>query len=181
MPNRGRDIGAFLTEFAAEIVDGGYDVVGHLHSKRSLHVRDPMIGERWREFTWQHLLGWLYPMMDVILNRFAVDETLGIVFPEDPHLSGWDLNLEIASDLAKRMGINDALPPFFDFPIGTMFWARPKALKPLFDLKFKWEDYPQEPIAIDGTVLHAIERLLPFAARHSGYRYATSYIPGITW
>jgi lipopolysaccharide biosynthesis protein len=62
-----------------------------------------------------------------------------------------------------------------------MFWARTKALMPLFDLKLGWDDYPEEPVPIDGTLLHAIERLLPFAARHAGYQYATTHVPGVTW
>ena len=70
-------------------------------------------------------------------------------------------------------------PPFFNFPVGTMFWARPKVLKSMFDLKLDWRDYPEEPIPIDGTILHALERLLPFAARHSGYRVASTSIPGV--
>ena len=73
------------------------------------------------------------------------------------------------------------MPPFFDFPIGTMFWARSAALKPLFDLKLARDDYPPEPIPYDGTILHAIERLLPFVAQHAGYRVATTHVPGVTW
>jgi lipopolysaccharide biosynthesis protein len=61
-----------------------------------------------------------------------------------------------------------------------MFWARPRALAPLFDLKLDWEDYPAEPLANDGTLLHALERLVTFAAESQGYRYATVHVPGIT-
>jgi lipopolysaccharide biosynthesis protein len=154
--------------------------VGHLHSKRSLLIDDAALGENWREFLWQNLLGDLYPMMDIILERFDENRSLGIVFPEDPHLSDWDDNLEIGSGLANRMGIGEPLPPFFDFPIGTMFWARPKALEPLFELKFGWEDFPEEPLPYDGTMLHALERLLPLVATHAGYRFATTQIPGVT-
>jgi glycosyltransferase involved in cell wall biosynthesis len=180
VPNRGRDIGAFLTAFAQDIL-GSYDVVGHLHGKRSLFIGDPAVGESWREFLWQDLVGDLYPMMDIIINRFAADDGLGIVFPEDAHLSDWDFNRDIATRLAQRMGIEGRLPPYFDFPIGTMFWARTEALRPLFELKLDWPDYPEEPVPIDGTILHALERLLPFAARRAGYRYATSHISGVTW
>ena len=179
--NRGRDIGAFLTGFAADVLGGGYDIIGHLHGKRSLFIGDAIIGETWREFLWQNLLGDRYPMMDIILDRFATDDSLGIVFPEDPHLSDWDFNRDIASGLAERMGIEVPLPPFFDFPIGTMFWARTRALQPLFELELDWHDYPEEPVPIDGTILHALERLLPFAAQRAGYRYATSHISGVTW
>lgn len=180
VPNRGRDFGPFLTAYADEI-NGRYDVVGHLHGKQSLFTGDTRMGDSWREFLWQNLVGDLYPMMDVILARFADDETLGLVFPDDPHLPDWDGNLEIGSRLAIRMGMQAPLPPFFDFPVGTMFWARPRALAPLFGLKLDWGDYPEEPVPIDGTILHALERLLPFAAGHAGFRYATTHVPGVTW
>jgi lipopolysaccharide biosynthesis protein len=180
VPNRGRDIGPFLTEFGEEFAEG-YDLVGHIHGKRSLFVPDRAVGESWREFLWQNLLGDIYPMMDIIARRFCDDEGLGIVFPDDPHLSDWDYNRDIAERLAARMGINGTLPPFFNFPIGTMFWARPRALAPLFSLGLQWNDYPEEPLAIDGTILHAVERLLPFSAAHAGYRYATTHVDGITW
>jgi lipopolysaccharide biosynthesis protein len=51
----------------------------------------------------------------------------------------------------------------------------------LFGLNLGWDDYPEEPVPIDGTILHALERLLPFVANHAGYQYATTYIPGMTW
>lgn len=178
-PNRGRDIGAFLTGFTEAI--RGYDLIGHLHGKRSYHTGDRLLGEKWREFLWQNLLGGLYSMMDVVVDRFAKDDNLGLVFASDPHLSDWDFNRGMSEDLAKRIGRVEPLPPYFDFPIGTMFWARPSALEPLLRLNFDWKDYPDEPAPIDGTVLHTIERLLPFAAREAGYKYATTYIPGMTW
>jgi lipopolysaccharide biosynthesis protein len=179
VPNRGRDIGAMLTAFSSEI--RSYDVVGHVHSKRSIHLPDPTIGERWREFLWQNLLGGYYPMMDTILNQFAKDQNVGLVFADDPHLSDWDFNKRIAEDLAQKLGIELPLPPFLDFPIGTMFWARSRALEPLLALGLNWNDYPAEPAPVDGTILHALERLLPTVARHAGYRYATTHIPGVTW
>jgi hypothetical protein len=180
--NRGRNIGAFLTGFGKDIASR-YEIVGHVHSKRSLHGGggfDPYFGERWREFIWQNLLGGQYPMMDIVTGHLAADNKLGIVFPEDPYLHHWDANRPIAERLAARMGISEPLPPFLDFPVGAMFWARTAALKPLFDLKLDWEDYPQEPVGTDGTILNAIERLLPFIARQAGYRFATTYVPGVT-
>lgn len=178
VPNRGRDIGSLLTAYGREIVQN-YDVVGHLHAKRSRDV-DLTLGETWREFLWQHLLGDRYPMMDVALAHLAKDEQLGLVFAEEPHLCDWDDNLAIAKTLAAQAGLETPLPPFFEFPVGTMFWARPQVLAPLLELKLGWSNYPEEPLANDGTILHALERLLPFAARKEGLTYATVHIPGIT-
>jgi len=46
------------------------------------------------------------------------------------------------------------------FLVGTMFWARSEAMKPLIHLNLQWEDYPEEPIPIDGSMLHALERII---------------------
>lgn len=180
VPNRGRDIGAFLTGLGEYMFDR-YDIVGHVHGKRSVAVGDAVLGKSWREFLWQNLIGEQHPMMDLILNRFATDATIGIAFAEDPHLCDWDCNRKIAERLALKMGINKLFPPFFNFPVGTMFWARVQALKPFFALGLDWNDFPEEPLAMDGTVLHAIERLLPFVTQHTGYRSVTTYVPGVTW
>ena len=181
-PNQGRDIGPLLTRFADRLLS--YDVVGHLHGKRSLALASvglgTELGVQWHEFLLQHLLGDRVPMIDVILGRFAEDPTLGLVFPEDPNLTGWSLDREIALDIAARIDPALAVPRFIDFPVGTMFWARPQALKPLFDLRLDWTDYPPEPLPIDGTMLHALERLLPVVCRHAGYTHATTHVPGVT-
>lgn len=174
-PNRGRDIGPFLTTFGQALTR--YDIIGHLHGKRSPQTAGH--GEVWREFLWQHLLGDLHPMMDIILARLGSADAPGIVFAEDATLSSWDENLDAASRLAERIGLELPLPPFFEFPNGTMFWCRAAALKPLFELGLAWDDYPEEPVGGDGTILHALERILPFVARKAGYRFATTFIRGI--
>lgn len=176
VPNRGRDIGPLLSELADELRQ--YDVIGHVHGKRSL--LKPGLGDGWRNFLWNHLIGPSFPMVDTILNALASDSTLGLVFPEDPHLSDWNENRQIAEDIARRIRVPGPLPTHFDFPNGTMFWARPAALQPLFSLGLKWEDYPPEPLPYDGTTLHGLERLLPFAAAKAGFRYATTFVPGST-
>jgi lipopolysaccharide biosynthesis protein len=178
VPNRGRDIGPMLTALSAEL--NGYDVVAHLHGKRSPHAQTG-VGERWRAFLWENLVGGRHAMMDVVLAAFAANRNLGLVFPEDAHLSDWDSNRDIAEGLARRMGLPGIFPNHFDFPLGTMFWARPAALRRLFDLELGWDDYPEEPLPIDGTVLHAVERLLPFVAADAGFHYATTYVDGVTW
>lgn len=176
-PNRGRDIGPMLTGLGREAL-GRYDVVAHLHGKRSPHVQ-ASIGERWRDFLWENLVGGHHAMMDVVLAKFETDDRLGLVFPEDPHLTDWEGNRNLAERLAGRMGLDGELPNHLDFPQGTMFWARPDALARVFDLGLGWDDYPEEPVPIDGTVMHAIERLLTVSAGAAGYRYATTYVEGV--
>jgi lipopolysaccharide biosynthesis protein len=83
--------------------------------------------------------------------------------------------------LARRIGISTPLDDAFDFPLGNMFWARPAALRPLLTLGLEWNDWPLEPADYDGTIMHALERLLPFAARHAGLEVAGMRAPGTSW
>ena len=62
----------------------------------------------------------------------------------------------------------------------TMFWARQGALSNLYNLGLSWDDYPEEPLGYDGTMLHAIERLLPQICMASGKRYAMTHVPGFS-
>ena len=72
-------------------------------------------------------------MMDCIIRAMIEDKTLGLVFPSDPHCPGWDANYRQARILADKLNIK-SLVNEFNFPIGTMFWARKNALSPLYSL-----------------------------------------------
>ena len=68
---------------------GRYEVVGHLHGKRSLHTQfyDVNVGDRLEGiFLWQHLLGPHKPALDIILEHFSEEADLGLVFPENDHI-----------------------------------------------------------------------------------------------
>jgi len=177
-PNVGRDMGPFLTGLETEIKSGDYDIFGHVHGKQS---HDPQMGNVWREFLWDNLVGGAYPMTDVIAAAFDHQSDLGLIMAEDPHLAGWDANRPTAEALATRMGIPLPLEDFLDFPLGNMFWARPEALQPLLNLALGWSDYPVEPVAYDGTLLHALERIVPLVTRQAGFTVAGVRVPGTTW
>ena len=173
VPNRGRDIGPLLIHFRDV---EGYDIVGHVHGKLSPQI-SATEGDNWRDFLWDHLIGGSTPMMDVIAAAFAADPKLGLIFPEDPNLNHWDMNHSLAQELAGRLDRKHPLPPHFEFSKGNMFWARPAALRPLVDLGWDWGDFPVEPVATDGTVLHTLERLIPFSAEHASFGFKTVHVP----
>jgi len=178
VPNQGRDIGPFLTAFGAEIVSN-YDIVGHLHTKVSPHAGDKL-GKQWYYFLLENLLGGKGgAMADCIISTILGDQSIGLVFPDDPHPIGWDANRSYAENLAEKLSIHD-LPEHFNFPVGTMFWARTSILSPLVELGLDWRDYPEEPLPIDGTFLHAIERILPFLCVKSNTHFALTNVPGLT-
>lgn len=185
VPNSGRNFGPLLSEFALELQN--YDLIGHVHTKKSeSYIRDNNFSEGakntitgWRNFLLENMIGGKFCAADQIIDAFEKDKNLGLVYPCDPNKVGWCSNKEIADDLGAKMGLN-ALPQEIDsFPVGSMFWARPKALFPLFNLNMTWEDYPLEPLPYDGTVLHAIERLLPYITRNQNFTHAVTYVSGI--
>ena len=178
VPNKGRDIGPLLSELGKEL-DRNYTIHGHLHTKKSVLI-DGGTAERWREFLLTNLLGDAErPMADAILAAINSDPNLGLVFPDDPGCLGWTDNRSHAEILANRLQLKP-LPEAINFPVGTMFWARQGALSKLYNLGLQWEDYPDEPLGYDGTMLHAIERLLPQICLASGMSYAMTHVPGFS-
>lgn len=178
VPNRGRDIGPLLSELG-EHLDQTYSFHGHLHTKKSVLI-DNGTAARWREFLLMNLLGDAsHPMSDRILAEMQANSELGLVFPDDPGCLGWTKNHKQATALAERLALKP-LPEAINFPVGTMFWARQGALSSLYQLGLEWNDYPPEPLGYDGTILHAIERLLPQICLASGYQYALTHVPGFS-
>lgn len=178
-PNRGRDLGPFLTAFKNEIQK--YDIIGHFHTKVSPHLSNREEAACWYQFLMENTLGGTAPMLDIVIDSMSANQKLGLVFPDDPHVFGWMDNYKHAEYLIKRMGIQSPLEEAFNFPVGSMFWVRTSALKPLFGLNLDWDDYPEEPLDHDGTMLHAIERLIPFVVKHSGFDVAVSNVPSVSY
>lgn len=178
VPNVGRDIGPFLTAFEHRHIDE-YDVVGHLHTKKSKAVNNADVGKVWYAFLVDNLIGTNAPMGDIILSHFEANPKLGLVYPEDPHIVGWDANIPHAEALRARLGIG-LLPHNISFPVGTMFWARTDSLKQFKEAQFRWEDYPEEPLPYDGSMLHALERLFPIVVQNAGYDVALTNIENVT-
>lgn len=178
VPNRGRDIGPLLTALGPQLVDH-YDVVGHMHTKKSLDVKDETFGKSWHEFLLENLLGGKTRMADLILGRMRSDPSIGMVFPDDPNVIGWGNNLSHARKLGECLGIHD-FPKNFVFPVGTMFWARVESIRPMFELQLDWCDYPAEPVPYDGSILHALERMFPFVVEAGGARCVLTNVAGVT-
>ena len=174
VPNRGRDIGALLSgyDFAQWY---GYDILGHIHGKRCSY-RESAFGDEWRNFMWSALIGDSGASMDAVLDHFASNKRLALIFPEDPFLYGMDANQDMADRLAEKLGISTPLPVHFEFPMGSMYFARPLVLASLWTLGLSWTDYPEEPVPNDGTLLHALERMPTFLVEKCGYQYATTYV-----
>jgi len=176
-PNRGRDLGPFFTGFRDSLLN--YEIVGHFHTKGSKHA-PPDFVKRWNAFLSENLIGRRGRMMDTILDRMDADRGIGMMYPDDPMIWGWFENYSTGKELLEKLGL--AVPrenTSFNYPVGSMFWARTDALRPLFDLGLRWEDYPEEPISQDATILHAIERLFGIIPEQIGYRTVLTQVSGL--
>lgn len=179
VPNIGRDIAPLITEFGREL--SAYDLIGHVHTKQSLHVAERSIIGTWSNFILGNLLGsaGAPAMFDRILRAFSEDEELRLVFPEDPHIMGWTENRAISVGIADALGMK-AMPDNFSFPIGSMFWMRSDLFSRFVGLDLDWPDYPVEPLPIDGSILHALERLFGALPQAEGMKIAVTNVDGLS-
>jgi glycosyltransferase involved in cell wall biosynthesis len=180
VPNRGRDIAPLLTMFGRRLVKE-YDVVGHFHTKKSPHVADRKMVEIWTSFLLENLIGGPKggPMLDRILAEMSLEPNIAIAYPDDPNVMSWTENRGAAENLALRMELG-VLPEQFNFPIGNMFWIRSSLLSRFVALDLAWDDYPAEPVPIDGTMLHAIERLFGVVAELDGNATLVTNVRGVS-
>jgi glycosyltransferase involved in cell wall biosynthesis len=179
-PNLGRNLGPLLTQFGRTLCCS-YDIIGHVHTKKSIHIENRSVAEAWKTFLLENLVGGRKggAMLDSIIAAVTSDPTIGIVFPDDPNVMSWTQNQKYANKLSRSMNLGD-LPEHFNFPIGSMFWIRSSVLSKFVALDLTWDDYPAEPLPIDGTILHAIERLFGVVPMMQGMSCAVTNVWGAT-
>lgn len=169
--NRGRDILPFL-RVAYRLLDEGVDVVLKLHTKRSTHRED---GDAWRRELLDRMAS---PGRSTrILEAFTQRPDLGLVAPEGhvqqlAHYQG--ANRDTVDRLMVRLGIMRNMTNVERFVAGSMYWIRPSALRPLLDAHLDEWEFEAETGQVDGTIAHAIERIVGLAAESAGYRMETA-------
>lgn len=168
--NVGRDVAPLLCEFSDELIK--YDLIAHIHGKKSLYNGGATTG--WLEY----LCEGLFPVDGGVSRIFELllqDDPCGIVYPLNCHVlpyqaNTWLANKGRARNVALKIGLNEFPETYFDYPAGSMFWARSDALKKLLAHGFKYDDFDQELGQTDGTLAHAVERLFGLVAKDAGYR-----------
>ncbi|MDR2579698.1 MAG: rhamnan synthesis F family protein [Fibromonadaceae bacterium] len=174
--DRGREVSSFLIVCKELLMQ--YDYVGFIKDKKSCEiVKHQTVGRSWMEITLENTIksdNFIYNIIDC----FEQNPKLGFLSPPTTYASqyftaiafSWGSNFDETMKLAERLKLRckisiDKQP----FALGGVFWFRPKALKALFDYNWKYEDFHKEPVPIDGTVSHAIERIYSYVAQHEGY------------
>jgi lipopolysaccharide biosynthesis protein len=160
LPNRGRNFGALVQ--VLELVPEDHSVL-HLHTKRSVHM------ERKRSKSW------FLHMVNSLLEPSYLETGLGFVqsskenwiwYPPSEHIVparsfAWNSNTTYAKHLSLIANL-PYLESQFPYPAGGMFLASPILLERLRGLKLCQEDFPQEPLSLDGSLAHTLERFMGY-------------------
>lgn len=169
-PNRGRDVAPMICE-GADLVDS-FKYLLHLHTKKSPQSRQL---NGWREFILNSLVGSSAIIEDCI-ELLSGNTKIGMLAA--PHYSdlvcnsiNWGFNQQNANKILDALGIIKHPTSPLDFPSSTMFWARTEAIRPIFQLGLTYLDFDDEKAQTDGTMAHAIERILYYICESQGFSY----------
>lgn len=177
--NRGRDISALLISGREIILQ--YDYICFLHDKRARSKEHTMLVKFWIENMWSNLIG-TKAYIENVLGIFENNPNIGLLVP--PETGGmdwkiwgvdlWESNYERVQKICNEWSLNCNLDPQVPpITIGTAFWCKTAALSKLFHRNWQYEDFDDEPLPDDGTLSHAIERILAFVAQDAGYDTGT--------
>lgn len=174
--NRGRDVSAFLVACRKEIL--AYEYICFLHDKKEYLEIDKEDMAKWIRCLWENMIGSTEYIRNV-LQTFDRNPRLGLLVPPLPmsehfrmlYATSWGINYDETEALASKMclkcNLDRSKPPI---TLGTVFWAKVTALRKLFELDWKYEDFDEEPRKkSNGTITHAIERILAYVAQDAGY------------
>ncbi len=175
--NRGRDVAPWLLEFKEKHLD--YDIALKIQTKKSSYAPENF-GYKWNEYLMKSLL-YSEEYVSGVINLFLNDKNLGIVYPSYPPIinlvtphcySSSTEECDFIKIWLKRLNLD---PPAETnqpvFPVGTMFWYRPKAIKKLINYNIKLKDFPDEPLPVKGTSVHGLERAISYIIQGHGFSY----------
>ena len=166
VPNKGRDILPFMTLVNAGAF-AGYRAVAKLHTKKSPHRAD---GDLWR----RHLIEGILPETGLAekLDAFAANADAAFWVADGQHYTGqewWGSNLERTRQVLARSEVR--MPEgALSFPAGSIYWIKPLMISMLRSLNLHADLFETETAQVDGTLAHAVERVLGFLAMAAGQR-----------
>ena len=176
--NRGRDIGAFI-DIYEELIK--YDIVCKLHAKKSPHLGG--FGESWFRYLVQSTIGNL-SAVENIANILFHSEEIGILAPtcfEGTNNCDWASNFDISQSISDQIFESklDIDREMLRYPSATVFWFKPKALNHQQFRSIQPEFFPEEPIPIDGTSAHSLERLIPYISMLNEFQTIYYFDPSL--
>jgi rhamnosyltransferase len=184
MENRGRDVSSLLVAAAPYVPE--YDLVFFLHDKKVTQLEPRSVGNSWQKKCFENLIP-NETFIENVIDTFDKEPCLGMMFPPGPYRAfpdgAWGQLVDgewqdsfvaadkVLKDFKISVGYSNQKQPIA--PLGTMFVFRPDSLQLLLDgIKgegWKYDDFPEEPIRNDGTILHGVERAYPYFVQQAGY------------
>ncbi|MGN6714458.1 rhamnan synthesis F family protein [Anaerocolumna jejuensis] len=175
--NRGRDISSLLVTSRDAIKK--YEYIGFIHDK-NFHKGEGEVrtqADFFRYNLWENTLK-SSEYIKNILNLFVENPDLGLLCPPQPYSgrfirtleNSWYKNYTNTVELLKKLNVKCTLnDEYGSLTLGSVFWCRTEALRPLFNFEFRYDDFMEEPMDLDGTISHAIERAFCYVAQGCGF------------
>lgn len=183
--NRGRDVSALLVGARDVVLNGGYEVIGFAHDKKSSQNQENgHNGTETEGFSYKLMENTLGSRAFIrnVLTMFSDNPRLGMMCPPPPYHAlyfahtmpnDWGPNFNLTKDLIeKRLHLHVPLDnrKGTRSAMGSCYWFRVDALKPLFEYPWRYEDFlPEGKMGADGSISHAIERANGYIAQSQGY------------
>jgi lipopolysaccharide biosynthesis protein len=172
LENRGRDILPFI-HLARRLDEKGYTSILKLHTKKSKHRED---GDEW----FKELIDSLLPSREAVKQTLEQLEGNNVIIGPEGHYVSFQSyigsNEARIKELVGLMYGNDVTDGLmhgtsdYGYFGGSMFWISIDLLRPLLNLYLMPEDFESEAGQIDGTLAHAIERIIGLMAHHQTAR-----------
>jgi len=176
---RGREWAAFLIIHAKRIT--AYEYFCLIHDKKSSQLYYSSVGHSFFTSLWENAIG-SENYVENILALFEDNPQIGIIAPPEVYhgtyfhtsIDYWTIcykeTCEILKELNVHVPIDEKKPPI---TLGSVLWCRRSAVRKLFDHGYLEEAFPSEPMPVDGTFNHAMERVMPYIAQAEGYYTVT--------
>lgn len=180
--NRGRDIGALLVEIGKELLK--YDYVCCAHDEKLTTLSPQNVGYGFYSRSFDNTLA-TKEYVENVIHLFEDNPRLGLAMPTPPNESyyfpsytyTWGIGpygtITGTRKLLKEILGQDI--PSLDIhkeaiaPLSGAEWFRPKALQPLFEHGWSYDNFPEEPLKPKNLLNQCIKRAYGYIAQSQGY------------
>lgn len=177
--NRGRDVSALLVTCREEILN--YKYFCFIHDKKAGLEKLKEETDMWIENLWNNTIR-NEEYIENVIRLFEERREIGLLVPPEPigemrsqwFMNNWGNNFEIAQNLLKKLNVKSSIDP--DLPVitlGTVLWGKTESMYKLLKYNWNYEDFMEEPMPVDGTISHAIERSFSFVVQDAGFETGT--------
>ena len=172
--NRGRDISPFLLNLLPEALRIGHQSFIKLHTKKSPHLK---AGTDWSDHLINSLLS--NKFLSTLNDDINQDPQLGLIAPSGTLFKSsvaLSRNVDHLQTLLEKKQWDGAWALRQSYVAGSMMAGRLSAMRALEQLQLTLDDFEPEQGQTDGTLAHALERMISWAYANQGLTITT--LPG---